>query len=114
MAPVTGKVTLDGKPIEGAMVSFHMIDDPGARPGAGLTNADGEFQVTTWKISDGGLVGKHRVTISKVMSPMSPGGDEYELFPAEYVSVERTKLEVEVTKLGDNRFEFAITSKKGR
>lgn len=114
MAPVTGKVTLDGKPIEGAMVNFYMINDLGARPGAGLTNADGEFQMTTWKVSDGGLIGKHRVTISKVMPPTSPGGDEYELFPAEYASVERTKLEAEVTKLGNNRFEFAITSKKGR
>lgn len=74
-APVSGVVTLDGKPYGKAVVSFQPIgspDDP--NPGRGssaYTDANGRFEL----VSDdhqGAVVGKHRVRIMSVGE--LPGG----------------------------------------
>ena len=108
MAPVTGRVTMDGAAVEGATVLFYAADGGSSRPGAGTTDGDGEFRVTTWTPGDGGLIGSHRVTVSKAINPTAeqPGN----VFPLDYTDKSATPLRVDVTESGDNRFEFAITS----
>jgi len=44
--PVTGTVTLDGKPVEGAAVSF-APKTKGCRAAFGRTDASGKFKLTT-------------------------------------------------------------------
>jgi hypothetical protein len=61
---VSGTVTLDGKPVEGATVGF--IPEGGGRPATGTTDASGAFTLTTFEPGDGAVVGKHSVTVSKV------------------------------------------------
>ncbi|MHC4879955.1 MAG: transthyretin-like family protein [Planctomycetota bacterium] len=56
-ASVSGKVTLDGKPLNGATVTF--FTDQWSS--VGKTNNDGEF-----KLVQGAAVGENKVTISKV------------------------------------------------
>ena len=63
MLPVSGVVTLDGDPVEGAGVMFS--PSQGGRPAMGTTNAAGEFELTTIEPGDGALVGEHKVTIVK-------------------------------------------------
>ena len=65
-APVSGKITLDGKPLAGASVNFQPIavgseTGPGS---AGKTNEKGEYTLTSSKGKNGAQVGKHQVSIS--------------------------------------------------
>lgn len=65
--PVTGTVTVDGKPYSNAVVSFQPVAGPGnPEPGRGssaLTDGEGRFYLMTDDGRDGALVGKHRVRI---------------------------------------------------
>jgi hypothetical protein len=67
MAPVSGTVMLDGKPLANATVVFEPIsNEPNPGPGSiGTTNAKGEFslQLMTGK-GQGAVVGKHKVSIT--------------------------------------------------
>ncbi|MCX7427155.1 MAG: hypothetical protein NTW96_16205 [Planctomycetia bacterium] len=69
MTPVTGTVTLSGKPLEGVAVMFV---SKGGRPAHGTTDASGRFTLGTFEASDGALVGENTVVFSKVV-PVHPG-----------------------------------------
>jgi hypothetical protein len=80
IVPVSGRVTLDDKPLPNATVHFHPLSEekyPGPSSAA-KTNAQGEF---TMKLATSGtpgaLVGKHKVIITAYDSdaiPNSSGG----------------------------------------
>lgn len=71
--PVSGKVVLEGKPVEGAVVTFHS-KDPGGRSASGRTGSDGTFKLTTVKTDDGAPPGDYVITIAKQESKV-PGGN---------------------------------------
>ncbi len=74
---VTGKVTLDGKPVEGAVVTF--TPEGGGNPAVGRTKADGTFSLTTFEPDDGALLGPHKITVTKFNVPdggMNPYGSQ--------------------------------------
>ena len=61
-APVTGTVTLDGVPLEGASISFA----PGAgRSSSAKTDAEGKYELYYTGAIKGAMLGTHRVMISK-------------------------------------------------
>ena len=60
--PVSGTVTLDGKPVEGATVTFHLLgDDPDGRLATGQTDKTGTFHLN----GDGARPGEYKVVITK-------------------------------------------------
>lgn len=61
--PVTGTVTLDGQPVAEAAVQF--IPQAGGNPAQGVTDAAGNFKLTTFVDGDGALPGAHKVTVQK-------------------------------------------------
>src|SRR5262245_40133458 len=61
---VEGLVTLEGKPVEGATVTFNPQSDQG-HIAAGRTGSDGTFRLTTFTSGDGALAGDYQVTITK-------------------------------------------------
>lgn len=64
--PVSGVVTLDGKPVEAATVTFYRTDGDGeGRLAVGRTNANGEFEMTTMHPGDGVLPGDYVVAVTK-------------------------------------------------
>ena len=63
VAPVTGVVTYQGKPVAGATVNF--IKEGAPRSGVGITNAEGRFQISTFANNDGAIIGDHVVTVVK-------------------------------------------------
>jgi hypothetical protein len=68
LVSVTGTVTLDGKPLEGAIVAFLPDVDAKAkykRPSSGITDASGKFTLGTYDKTDGAPVGKYKVGIQK-------------------------------------------------
>jgi hypothetical protein len=65
LAKVTGRVTLDGTPVEGAAVQFHLQAEKGTVPAAGTTDKDGKFTLNSAG-RDGAPIGMCVVTVSKI------------------------------------------------
>ncbi|OYW18093.1 MAG: hypothetical protein B7Z55_11285, partial [Planctomycetales bacterium 12-60-4] len=60
--------TLDGEPLEGAIIGFQPVADPNQkfqRPSTGITDASGKFVLGTYDKADGAPVGKFKVAIQK-------------------------------------------------
>lgn len=64
--PVSGIVTLDAKPIEGARLA--LISLQGQQPGDitpnGISDAEGKFQISTYAVADGAPDGAYAITVS--------------------------------------------------
>ena len=64
--PVSGTVTLDGKPVEGATVYFYAVgDEAEGRPAQGTTNKEGGFALSTMGQDDGALPRRYKVVVAK-------------------------------------------------
>ena len=81
-AQVSGSVTLDGKPVENATVSF--LPKGSGRPAGGNTDANGVFELTTDNPGDGALAGRYIVTVTAVDIVKS---EKAKALEAEYGSV---------------------------
>jgi hypothetical protein len=70
--PVSGRITLDGKPMAGGgSISFIPIDGNKARTSGGEIAADGTYRLTTFKIGDGAMAGRYRVVVTQVLEKPS-------------------------------------------
>jgi len=132
--PVSGSVTLDGAPVEGATVNF--LSEVGSFTASGKTDASGKYTLTTYigaNSAPGAVVGKHNVTIIKVEtgSMQDQIGDPKEfmkkmaenpaitsdfktkdLIPKKYSDPKTSGLApVQVTESGPNEYAFPLTSK---
>src|SRR3990172_2569518 len=70
LAPVHGRVTLDGRPLSQSKVMFAPVEvgdnpNPG-KPAFGLVQDDGSFVLTTYRTNDGAIVGEHWVSIVRL------------------------------------------------
>ena len=110
-APVSGVVTLDGKPVEGATVSFtpESGDGDGLGGSYGKTDAQGRYTLrTVAQDKPGAAVGKHRVTISLTQAdPNNPEGIQKDLIPAKYNV--KSELTFEVPSGGTDKADFPVT-----
>lgn len=70
--PVGGKVLLGGKPVDGAVVTYH--SKGGGRSASGKTDAEGNFKLTTINTGDGAPPGEYTVTIAKQETKSGGGG----------------------------------------
>lgn len=62
--PVTGTVTMQGKPVAGAVITFVPTSNEGEAATA-ITDSDGKYALTTWRAGDGARPGEYRVKVSK-------------------------------------------------
>ena len=120
---VTGKVTLDGKPIAKGTITF---ESPGQRPAIGQVVDGAIVDVTTYEPGDGAPVGHHLVAISATddaassssASTSNPGeikktSTNYmvgkSLVPARYNAPNSSGLTADI-KAGKNPVEFNLSS----
>ena len=117
MAPVTGSVTFQGKPLPNAQVNFAPVS--GGPIASGQTDSSGRFRLGTMSIDDGALVGQHKISIIArgPPRPLRPGeigsgmpgdtspGDP--LIPEKYFDAKTSGLEREV-KRGSNDFAIEL------
>ena len=111
--PVTGKVIFEGSPLSRAYVTFHTFDPKDAkktsRLGDALAEADGTFQMSTYKAFDGAPEGEYKVTIVLREPFFEPSGKLGEnRLPAKYATVSATELTAKV-KAGSNSFTFELS-----
>ncbi len=132
--PVTGTVTLDGKPVDGA--SVNLISEEGNITSSGQSDASGKFTLTTIigsKSVPGAVPGKHKVCVVKTSSsggaaPTSSDPKELMakmltnpsatnevkqtfLVPQKYSSPSSTPISAEVTEAGPNDLKVDLSSK---
>jgi hypothetical protein len=60
---VNGTVTLDGQPLEGAIVTFLPVEKGQGQIAHGTTDKDGAFDLTTSRPNDGAFPGEYKVTV---------------------------------------------------
>jgi hypothetical protein len=119
IVPVSGKVTVDGKPMADLTVTFSPEAEPGSIEGGisstGKTNADGEYTLTTSDGRKGAQVGKHRVSI--VLLAADPGDGDHRPRPGSLKNKippkynDQTILKCDVPAGGKNDADFPLTNK---
>ena len=120
--PVSGVITLDGKPLTGAGVMFLPRGDTRGTGAMGMTDDAGKYTLKTDYGGPGAPEGEFGVTISKVVNrdgtPYVPNPDvaeagERETLPAIYSDSMKTTLSANVPKGGDT-INFDLKSKSKR
>lgn len=69
--PVSGTVTLDGKAVDGAAVTFFSTD-PNLRPATGTTDKEGKYVLGSFKSGDGAMPGQYKIMVTKFWSDAGP------------------------------------------
>ncbi len=103
---VSGTVTMDGKPLAGAIVEFH--SEAGGRPGVGVTDAEGKYELQYTGGVEGSKVGPATISITTEWPEGEPPEGESETIPQKYNS--KTILK-ETVEAGNNTFDFNLESK---
>jgi hypothetical protein len=103
---VSGHVTLDGKPLPGAMIVFQ---PEGGRPSNGRTDDEGYYELTYSRSQSGAMVGKHTVRITTYVEADDEGnGAVEEKVPAKYNA--KSELTKDVAA-GDQDIDFDLKSR---
>ena len=96
LAPVSGLVTMDAKPLANVHVTFAPLgskDNINPGPGShGLTDAEGRFVLTATRGKRGAVVGKHRVSIEAAQEGESASGQAEQPDGAESEAAMRRRL----------------------
>ncbi|QDS90035.1 hypothetical protein EC9_42380 [Rosistilla ulvae] len=121
--PASGRVLMDGKPIEGVSVSLLPEAGVAGRGGFGVTDANGAFSVTSVEGQDGVREGKYKVIFQKLAqpdgSPIPPGATAADvgaenILPPAYNNPEMCTMFADI-KAGTNpEMEFDLNSKRKR
>jgi hypothetical protein len=115
LAPVSGFVSVDGKPVADVGVMFSPLDSKAGPPAVGTTDDSGRFTLVTAN-REGAVVGEHRVAISKdenIAIPQSRGFPIYKSVShvaPKFGRAETSGLTAKVAD-DDNEFDFKVTSK---
>ena len=123
--PVTGTVTHNGQPVDGATVAFQGAE--GSPSAIGVTDADGKYTLTTFVSGDGAVAGDYQVKLFKykvetaeavpdessddyVAPAEGEEGDQAQenLLPPNYADPATSGLTATVSEGGDNTFDFAL------
>lgn len=117
--PTSGTVTYQGKPIEGAEVTF--TNKAGTSTGVGKTDSAGKFKLTTYTEKDGVVAGPQVVSIRRVdvidKTPkdvdVSAGGVAVPpeikwIIPEKFSIPAKSGLTAEVKETGTNDFNFDL------
>jgi hypothetical protein len=134
--PVTGTVKLNGKAVEGAVVTFHAT--AGSQTSIGSTDANGGYSLTTFQSGDGAPAGQYDVSVIKYESGAAPSsgppagtmtsGDlpaDYapptagsgqgvgptgpkNVFPEKYGNPKTSALRATVSESGENKIDFDL------
>jgi hypothetical protein len=102
MVPVTGKVVYNGRPLEFGSITFQ---PPGGQPAQGDIQSDGTFSLSTYRLNDGAVVGKHKVRVAcyESQKPGSPKGQGEQtlgksLIPDKYTFFDLSGLTADVSE----------------
>ncbi len=93
--PVSGRVMIDGKPVEYGFVQILPEND---RPAIGKLGPGGKFVLGTFEDDDGCVLGNHKVTVIANESEGFAGKAQRWHAPKKYINPASSNLRVEITK----------------
>jgi hypothetical protein len=97
LIPISGRVTIDGKPLEMGAVTVWVKD---YRPSYGVIGKDGRFALTTHETGDGCPIGDFPVTVT---SEVSSKGDIMTYYiPKRYKDPKQSNLRIQVEQPRDD------------
>jgi hypothetical protein len=118
---VEGTITLDGKPLPGASITFFVSGDD-TKTAGGFSDENGRYRITPQGGTggEGAKDGNYQVTASKAETVPLPKPVKYDdgtvstettkqVLPAVYQNRQKTPLKAEVKK-GKNKIDFALES----
>ncbi|MDR3232554.1 MAG: carboxypeptidase-like regulatory domain-containing protein [Planctomycetaceae bacterium] len=115
LAQVSGTITLNGQPLDGATISLLPVTE-GLRAAGAVSDASGNFRVTTLHSNDGVQPGEYLISVTKVhlegvlpaaeVRKLKAEGKEYnptqiQRIPEKYLKAETSDLKIAV-KSGRN------------
>jgi len=113
VVPARGMIRFNGKPLEGARVTFAHIT--AGVSSYGVTDAEGKFTLTTFQPGDGAAPGKYNVGVIKAQEPERHGAKDAPpifrsggapharwLIPQRYGNPANSGLNAEAMENGDN------------
>jgi hypothetical protein len=113
IAPVSGAITLNGRPLVDARIGFEPMAINGSLAGGsgsyGTTDSQGTFQLATVTGRRGAIVGRHRVWIRTIKLNANGKVISQETLPREYN--DDTTLSFDVSAGGTDQANFAIAAK---
>lgn len=89
---VSGVVTLNNSPVEGATVTFDPGPASSTKAAFGVTDAAGKYSLTTYELNDGAMPGEYFVTITKQAAAQrtpDPANEEQDYRPPEETEGEK-------------------------
>ena len=92
---VTGTVTRNGEPPEGVVVEFYSDTEEGGRPGVGVTDSEGFYELKYTGGVEGTMVGPAEISVTTEWPEGEPPEGESEEIPAKYNSKSELKKTVE-------------------
>lgn len=107
---VEGTVTLDGEPLDQAMLRFQPVNGRGS---VGMTDESGHYKLRFTATTEGAIPGEHRVLITTQRAASGGEGDQplvpaqEEILPAKYNDATELTATVEP---GPNTIDFELTS----
>ena len=121
LMPVSGTVTLDGRPLSGVMVSFVPTGSTHGSGARGHTDNAGRYELTATHGGKGTPVGDYRVVARKLVMPdgsnfpansnVAPfNSPARQVLPAKYSERDRTVLAA-LVRDGANTIDFPLASK---
>jgi len=119
LAPVEGKVVIDGEPLRFGSVMFQAKS---GQPARGIIQEDGTFELTTYEPGDGAHVGVNRVRVTQFASQSpkrraeNPDGEPSLgelLIPRRYTRYETSGITVTVKPDGNRDVLISLTRKSG-
>jgi hypothetical protein len=90
--PVSGRVLIDGKPLEYGTIQVVPDKD---RPATGQLGPGGKFTLTTFKEGDGCVLGKHKVAV--ISREIKSADSQMWHAPKKYILPDTSGIEVEIT-----------------
>jgi len=125
LAPVSGKVTMDGKPLTEASLEFVPRGETKGQGGSAASDEEGRFVVSTPFGEEGLPPGEYSVIISKLVLPagmhfdvppdknLPPIETPYrESLPPQYSDRANSKLVVKVANEGTDKMSFTLTASR--
>lgn len=119
LVPASGRVTLAGKPLAGALVTFVPTGSTRGSSAEARTDQQGRYELVSQQ-GRGAAVGSYRVTICKWVMP---DGSDYapeagvgpddsparQVLPPRYSDLQRTTLTAAIPEGGSRTLDFALT-----
>ncbi|QDV14195.1 hypothetical protein CA51_40890 [Rosistilla oblonga] len=121
--PASGRVLVDGKPVEGISVALLPEAGVAGRGGFGVTDASGAFSLTSVEGQEGVREGKYKVIFTKLAlpdgSPIPEGASAADvgaenILPPAYGNPDMSTMYTTITAGTNPEMEFELDSKRKR